>query len=42
MLLRLSAAYILPSDLYITTSLSLAYNNRFSFNRQLKISASNE
>ena len=36
MQLRLSAAYILPSDLYITASLSLAYNNRFSFNRQAK------
>ena len=41
MQLRLSAAYILSSDLYITASLSLAYNNISLFNRQVKISASN-
>ena len=41
MLLRLAAAYIIFSILYITASLSLAYNNLFSFNRQVKISACN-
>ena len=41
MLLRLAAAYIIFSILYITASLSLAYNNLFSLNRQVKISASN-
>ena len=40
MLLRLSAAYILFSDLYITISLSLVWallsNNKLSLNRQAK------